>query len=196
MEKKRRPILLTGHSLGGALATICTLDLRVSLDLAGTEVMVSTFGSPRCGNALFRTIYDELVPMHWRFAVESDIVTKLPKLGYSHVGKRVLIDSQRNIFLDPNALEMLLRSGSVASATFHKKPSYPLGSRAFCRRYMRGSFEPEFWDFKLSESDVRMWEEMTAIGLEARRRDSVNDDGDEVEWQSLRTEMTHSSDAG
>lgn len=49
-------IIITGHSLGGALAQLCALEFarqKLPLDL------VVTFGSPRVGNKTFATIYNE-----------------------------------------------------------------------------------------------------------------------------------------
>lgn len=47
LKKKARPVYLTGHSLGGALATICSLDLWAQLPLSRHEICVTTFGSPK-----------------------------------------------------------------------------------------------------------------------------------------------------
>lgn len=47
LKKKARPVYLTGHSLGGALATICSLDLWAQLPLSRHEIGVTTFGSPK-----------------------------------------------------------------------------------------------------------------------------------------------------
>jgi predicted lipase len=44
------PIFVTGHSLGGALAVIAALDLKLSLNV---KVTVYTYGQPRVGNAKF-----------------------------------------------------------------------------------------------------------------------------------------------
>ena len=51
-------IYVTGHSLGGAIATICAFDLATrGLNLRG----VVTFGSPRLGNSEFETLYHNLI---------------------------------------------------------------------------------------------------------------------------------------
>ncbi|KAJ9138968.1 Alpha/beta-hydrolase [Coniochaeta hoffmannii] len=42
------PVHLVGHSLGGAVAALAALELRLSLGLS--EVLVTTFGEPRVGN--------------------------------------------------------------------------------------------------------------------------------------------------
>lgn len=41
-------VLFTGHSLGGALATLATLDLKRRHP--GTKVTMYNYGSPRVGN--------------------------------------------------------------------------------------------------------------------------------------------------
>lgn len=58
IPKKARPVLLTGHSLGGALATVCSLDLRLSLGIAESNILASSFGSPKIGNYMWSTLYD------------------------------------------------------------------------------------------------------------------------------------------
>jgi hypothetical protein len=66
-----------GHSLGGALATLCAHDLRAYLGLSANLVSVYTFGSPRVGNNAFCSRYDELVPSTFRVVNAHDIVTKV-----------------------------------------------------------------------------------------------------------------------
>lgn len=56
-------VLLTGHSLGGTLATLAAHDLATQCGL--TNVQVYTFGAPRPGNRAFRAEYDKLVPDTW-----------------------------------------------------------------------------------------------------------------------------------
>jgi predicted lipase len=43
-------VFCTGHSLGGALATLCALEMRQRL---GLRVELYTFGSPRVGSPQF-----------------------------------------------------------------------------------------------------------------------------------------------
>lgn len=80
----RLPVFLTGHSLGGALATVTAASLR----LPSVRALYS-FGSPRVGDTVFRHHLMELgVPVH-RFAHGLDLVTTIAPqnlLGYSHVG--------------------------------------------------------------------------------------------------------------
>lgn len=160
--KKRRPVYLTGHSLGGALATVCSLDLYLTQRLLSKEIFVSTFGAPRVGNRHFSSIYNECVPIHWRIVVAPDVVAKLPKVGYKHVGKKVLITVDGDLFIDPNSLELNMWTGDVASILYHRKASYLLAMRAWCERHHGDEYVPEFWPFPVSEDDTRRFQHAMA----------------------------------
>ncbi|KAI5650685.1 hypothetical protein M9H77_36690 [Catharanthus roseus] len=69
-------IMVTGHSMGGAMAAFCGLDLTVNA--GAKEVQVMTFGQPRIGNAAFVSYYSSLVPNTIRVTHEHDIVPHLP----------------------------------------------------------------------------------------------------------------------
>jgi len=62
-------VLVTGHSLGGAIAAIAALELRQSsvydeLEIAKVEVV--TFGSPRWCNAALAAKFNEVIDTNWR----------------------------------------------------------------------------------------------------------------------------------
>lgn len=157
-DDRRRPVFLTGHSLGGALATVCSLDLFLRLGLTRKEIFVSTFGAPRVGNRSFWQIYNENVPIHWRIVVGPDVVAKLPKVGYKHVGKKVLLTVDGDLFIDPNSLELNMWSGDVASILYHRKASYLLAMRAWCERHHGDEYLPEFWPFPVSKDDTKRFQ--------------------------------------
>lgn len=46
-----KKVVVTGHSLGGALATFCALDLKLQHN--DTDIQLYTLGSPRVGNEGF-----------------------------------------------------------------------------------------------------------------------------------------------
>ncbi len=155
---KRRPVFITGHSLGGALATVCSLDLFITLGLTRREIFVSTFGAPRVGNRPFRDLYDSVVPIHWRMVVGPDVVAKLPKIGYAHCGRKILITVDGDLFMDPNSLELNLWSGDTASILYHRKASYLLAMRAWCEKHHGDEYVPEFWPFPVSQDDTKRFE--------------------------------------
>ena len=70
-----------GHSMGGAIATLCAFDLGTRL--GPSNVMCSTFGCPRIGNTAFHRNYESLGMPTWRFANSHDPVTHLPAAGTS-----------------------------------------------------------------------------------------------------------------
>lgn len=154
-EKKKRPVFLTGHSLGGALATLCSLDLWVKLDISRREIFVSTFGSPRVGNLEFAAVYGEVVPLHWRIVVHPDMVAKLPRIGYTHVGKKVVLTPHGEMLIDPSALEQRPWSGEAAGFAYHRKASYMLAMRAWCVRNHEMTYTPVFWPFPVRPDDER-----------------------------------------
>lgn len=82
----RARVLVTGHSLGAALATLAALRLRGSI--------LFTFGSPRVGDAAFARRPDH--PPHERWVDCSDVVTRIPPaaLGYVHTGVLHYIDRE------------------------------------------------------------------------------------------------------
>ena len=78
-----RRVVLTGHSLGGALATIAAAEFESQLP----NMMVYTFGQPRTAKSDFQTSFDtKFHDRFFRFVNEDDIVTRVPP-GYQHVQK-------------------------------------------------------------------------------------------------------------
>ena len=76
-------ILVTGHSLGGAIATLCGARLTHS----DYRPVIYTFGAPRIGDHAFASRFDHI---HlFRFVNNNDIVPRLPptKFGYVHPGQ-------------------------------------------------------------------------------------------------------------
>lgn len=100
-QTNKRPLFITGHSLGGAMATIATARL-VHLDLPFTSVY--TFGSPRSmGRDASRIFNAECKSRFFRFHNNNDIVTRVPSrlMGYSHVGSYLYISSEKQIRREP-----------------------------------------------------------------------------------------------
>ena len=59
----RLPIVVCGHSLGGALATLLVADLTANTPL---KPQAWTFASPRTGDAVFAARYGGLSTVSWR----------------------------------------------------------------------------------------------------------------------------------
>jgi predicted lipase len=99
-KKRRRPIWITGHSLGGALATVAAADL---IHQDRPFYGVYTFGQPRCGDRQFSRFFNvEAKSRYFRFQNNNDIVSRIPQrlMGYSHVGTFLYIDRNKEIKRD------------------------------------------------------------------------------------------------
>ena len=84
LHDKGCKIWITGHSLGGALATLFA-------SRYGNAQGVYTFGSPRVGNEVFNKNFEAKI---YRIVNNDDIVPRVPPPGkYVHVGELKFIDS-------------------------------------------------------------------------------------------------------
>ncbi|XP_030459400.1 uncharacterized protein LOC115679830 isoform X2 [Syzygium oleosum] len=87
-------VYVTGHSLGGALATLLALELSSSqlAKRGAIYVTMYNFGSPRVGNRRFAELYNEKVKDSWRVVNHRDIIPSVPRLmGYCHVAQPVYL---------------------------------------------------------------------------------------------------------
>nr|WP_183602192.1 lipase family protein [Paenibacillus phyllosphaerae] len=75
-----KPLFVTGHSLGGALATLAALDIAKNQSFQ--QLLVYTFAAPRTGDPAFVKMYNKSVPVQVRIHNEFDIVPQLPPLLY------------------------------------------------------------------------------------------------------------------
>ena len=75
---KRSTLMVTGHSLGGALATLTAHELRSQGHVTGPIALVS-FASPRVGFGQFRAHFASQFPQGaWRVTRPDDLVTNVP----------------------------------------------------------------------------------------------------------------------
>lgn len=77
-----KKIVLTGHSLGAAMATICATRFYQK----GANLVLYTYGCPRVGNREWGEQFNNIEA--YRFVNNNDIVPRVPPFGYySHVGQ-------------------------------------------------------------------------------------------------------------
>lgn len=84
-----KTVTVCGHSLGGALATLLTVDVAVNTPCKSPAGY--TYASPRTGDHLFAGAYNACVPTSYRIANRQDLVPQLPPflpLPYEHVNTK------------------------------------------------------------------------------------------------------------
>jgi hypothetical protein len=84
-EGELKRIFLTGHSLGGAVATL--LACAIYFEFRDNPVTLYTYASPRVGDVEFARHWNHLIP-HLRHVYRNDIIPAVPPavLGYRHFG--------------------------------------------------------------------------------------------------------------
>lgn len=98
-----KPIWITGHSLGAALATLATYRfMKIGVPIKG----LITFGSPAVGNDIFEyfitnsAIEDGVIFNFARFQNDNDVVTRSPpnvpfKISWRHIGSPAFLDDKK-----------------------------------------------------------------------------------------------------
>eukprot|EP01065_Artemidia_motanka_P051950 TRINITY_DN9257_c1_g1_i1.p1 TRINITY_DN9257_c1_g1~~TRINITY_DN9257_c1_g1_i1.p1 ORF type:complete len:527 (+),score=158.05 TRINITY_DN9257_c1_g1_i1:192-1772(+) len=83
-------MVVAGHSLGGALATLFAYEMA---NRGTARTVAATFGCPRVGNAVFAERFREFEAegrlVLWRVQNQGDVVSRVPGCNYEHVGTHV-----------------------------------------------------------------------------------------------------------
>ncbi len=101
LNHRPRPVFFTGHSLGGAVATIACA--RWALDGDRQFTSTYTFAQPRAvtfkSARILNTIFGS---RFFRFHNNNDIVSRLPTRlrGFSHMGQIIYIDKNKALHTD------------------------------------------------------------------------------------------------
>lgn len=92
LQDNSKTLWFTGHSLGGAMATICAGRCTLS-HIKSNPAQIFTFGSPRVGNKRY---INYVKINHVRWVNNNDIVTKVPPawFGYRHTGEEHYLDTE------------------------------------------------------------------------------------------------------
>ncbi|DBA92558.1 TPA: hypothetical protein ACH3X1_002782 [Trebouxia sp. C0004] len=117
-------ILIAGHSLGGALATLAAYDIRKQLQANGkqdVEVMCYSFGAPRTGNHAFAADYNRVVPNTWSIINGQDVVTRGGKFVflYKRPGKRIIMNGKGCLMVSPSSMEASVQQSIGGQSVDH-----------------------------------------------------------------------------
>ncbi|MEO1701177.1 MAG: lipase family protein [Pseudomonadota bacterium] len=88
LEKR---IVITGHSMGGALALLFAVKFRARYQRRCDQALdaIVTFAAPSVGLRSFKRLYGDLAPKTLRFVNDTDIVPFTPPAFYHHVGEEI-----------------------------------------------------------------------------------------------------------
>lgn len=143
---KKRPLFFTGHSLGGAMATIAAARF-VHEDLPFTGVY--TFGQPRTMNKETALIFNtECKERYFRFHNNNDIVTRVPArlMGYSHVGTYLYISEEQEIHRESGFwFRFVDAMDGVVASVLDEKPGFDVIRDHDMKDYLAGVCK---WDLK------------------------------------------------
>lgn len=123
-----RKIVITGHSLGGALAVLFAVKCRSSFpDVMHTNLdHVITFGSPAVGLSRFREFYGNLAEKTIRVVNNSDAVPFTPPFFYKHVGTEIWLQKD-GLYTNvgwPTRLKNALKSPFSKLSSDHSMTAY------------------------------------------------------------------------
>jgi len=87
-------LVICGHSLGGALATLAAPDLACLVETQYKQrLSVITFGAPKVGTKEFKKAYDALIPFSSRVVTMYDPVPKIVINDFVHVKNEVVVSA-------------------------------------------------------------------------------------------------------
>ncbi|MDJ0901202.1 MAG: alpha/beta hydrolase [Xenococcus sp. MO_188.B8] len=125
IDLKQSPLWVTGHSLGGAMATFAGAWLAErNLPVRG----IYTFGQPRCGDKDFSIQLNAKLPNKiFRFHNSNDIVPRLPArlMNFEHTGKLIYITEDRKLDANPTNWDRFLERAKGIIKDFVDKDFVP-----------------------------------------------------------------------
>jgi hypothetical protein len=105
LQGKATDIVVCGHSLGGAVATLYAHSIKKHYPHYNIKSV--TIGSPRVGNKIFKENYDNSGIDTLRIVHNNDLVTHTPYIGFQHVNYQVRLDSDGNVLKKDTSLKSL-----------------------------------------------------------------------------------------
>ena len=91
------PCYITGHSLGGAVATLSAIEIALQVAEIREQIQLYTYAAPRIGDRDFAQAHSQLIPNSYRVVNLSDSVPLVPPIkiqnrfttaNYAHVGQK------------------------------------------------------------------------------------------------------------
>lgn len=94
---KIKSVVICGHSLGAALTVISSYMICKDFPQIAHLVKNVTVGCPRVGNSAFKDNYNKLVPKSIRIVNDKDLVTRIPKIGFTHINEGITLNEKGEV---------------------------------------------------------------------------------------------------
>ena len=157
-QYRGKNLYVFGHSLGGAQATLCGLDVALNLPGQFRDEVVVVSGSPRVGGADLKQLCDRVMPNMYRMELKGDIVTMIPPASgpYLHVGNLVHMDKEGTLIspADISKKPRNVRLGIHSNETYYnaaqsfwvkaQSSNFFAGKANYCREANRAEREESF----------------------------------------------------
>ena len=85
------------YSLGAALTVISSYMICKDFPQIAHLVKNVTIGCPRVGNSTFKDNYNKLVPKSIRIVNDKDLVTRIPKIGFTHINEGITLNEKGEV---------------------------------------------------------------------------------------------------
>jgi len=123
-----KQVYVFGHSLGGALASLCALDIRINFGRDFRSVTHIASGAPRVGDRVFCQTFESQVPNNLRFVIQGDPVAMVPRATlpgiastqFVHAGRLIHI-GEDGVAIRPDDIETRL---ARSRANLHANTAY------------------------------------------------------------------------
>lgn len=113
-ENDIKEISFNGHSSGGAIANIASLDMSYIYE--NMNIKCVTFGAPRVGNKEFIEEYNKRIQKSLRIVNENDIITQVPlPIIYIHNHKPIIINNNSKKEFNINIIDYYKTIHSMTS---------------------------------------------------------------------------------
>lgn len=125
-----------------------------AFDLSTTQgvrvVNCTTFGCPKVGNAVFKEIYNSVIPSHFRFTLIRDVIPALTKpfsmFVYRHLGTEIVLDLEGKLVISPNIVERyLMLNIRRYDQHYHFMSRYALALLTWIARAHGDVWKPPTW---------------------------------------------------
>ena len=134
--------VVTGHSMGGALATLAAASFRMRDSVYAEKTELFSYAAPRVGNGAMAEFLTKQSDKSWRITNGKDYVPRLPpaSIGYMHMSPEYWIERNGN---NPRAEDI-----SVLTGLYNNK----------------GNSGSEVWDYSEASHDGYFMEDIAACG--------------------------------